>query len=360
MKCKKCGHEINEGDLFCENCGSPIEVQEKNIQKSKGNKKTKIFIGVILVIILVLCGLFYIGSKPKDIKMEASELLKVINSEDEKKVEEYYGDNLYVHGYLVRDTREHSNNEKDGYHILVPSMENLEDSSDFVLFTYEGELDENIGTGSEVTVQGKLGKKNEDSSDLLIAEEIKIIKKEEPVYEIDFEKLDEKYIGKKVQICGRMIDLLGKGHYITDLELNNALELKGLTEQEFTSYFKNGSMATIIGTLKEDGKLEVENITQNDYSKDMSYDFGLSVGDCYNTSFEKAEEITIHGKYLRNPFYSVPYAIGDENGSQFIELRFSNSSINLDKYFESGEKCVISGYISEGGRGYVLDVTAIG
>lgn len=361
MKCEKCRHEINKGDLFCENCGSSVESYEKNIQKSNGKKKNKIIIGAVLVVILVLGGLFYMEYRPKDIEMEASELSKIMNSEDEKKVDEYYGDNLHVHGYLIRDTREFSDNEENGYYMLVPSMENLDDleSSNLILFAYEGKLDEDIGTGSEVTIQGKL-EKNKDSIVLLNAKEIEIIKKEEPVYQIDIEELDEKYVGQKVQIYGRMIDLLGEGHYIADLELNNVLKLKGLTEQEFASYFKNGSMATVIGTLNKDGELDVKNITQNEYSKEMSYDFGLSVADCYNTLFGNAEEITIHGKYLRNPSYSVPYAIGDENGSQFIELRFSNSGSDLDKYFESGEQCVITGYISEGGRGFVLEVTAVG
>ena len=41
MKCKKCGSEIKDGNLFCVNCGTSIEsnkVEEKNVKKKETNK----------------------------------------------------------------------------------------------------------------------------------------------------------------------------------------------------------------------------------------------------------------------------------------------------------------------------------
>ncbi len=73
MKCKKCGHEINEGDLFCENCGSKVEKEEKVETRSKtkkGKLNPKIIAIVAVAIIVVLGGGFFVYSnfindKPK-------------------------------------------------------------------------------------------------------------------------------------------------------------------------------------------------------------------------------------------------------------------------------------------------------
>ncbi|WRK52021.1 zinc ribbon domain-containing protein [Coprobacillaceae bacterium CR2/5/TPMF4] len=39
MKCKNCGHEIQQGDLFCENCGAKLNQSlQEAVKMHKINK----------------------------------------------------------------------------------------------------------------------------------------------------------------------------------------------------------------------------------------------------------------------------------------------------------------------------------
>lgn len=381
MYCQKCGNGISEGDMFCQKCGWKVEgdkieegiglsgiENEKNqkpeeeiidsIKTKKNRKKTKILFGVSVGIIVSLIAVFGIFFMPKDTDIEAGDLAKLINNGEADK---YYSDNLYVHGYLVRDTREMSTNEKENYYILVSNIENWEESTDSLVFVYEEGLEDNLGTGTELIVQGHLKDNSNDSVNMLIGEDVEIKKIVDPIYTLDFEQLkNTEYIDKQINITGRMIDLLGQGHFLADEELNNSVALKGLTEAEFANYFKNGNYATITGILTKDNTIKVDKISQNEFTKKMSYDYGMSVSECYQSYFSNGEEVTIHGIYLKNSFASVPYAVMDEETGQFITLTTFTESIDLDKYFESEEQCVITGNISEGGTGYILEVIAIG
>lgn len=382
MKCEKCGHKVNNEDMYCQNCGNEIkkseiheteinannvdkQVNKKQVQPKKeetkdkqSKKKTKIILGTIIGIIIALIAIIGIFSMPKDVEIEANELARLINSGEEDK---YQDDNLYVHGYLVRDTRENITNEDKGYYTLVSDIDNWENSTNILVFIYEKKLDENLGTGSEVVIHGQLRDSDTDSMGMVIANDIEIKKKVDPIYTLDFGQLaNNKYIDKQIKISGRMIDLLGQGHFLSDEELNYAVELKGLTDFEFASYFKNGSYATITGTLTKDKTIKVDKILQDESTKKMSYDYGISVSECYHSYLSEGEEVTIHGTYTKNGSHSVPYAIMDDETGQFIALTTFTESIDLDKYFESNEQCVITGNISEGGTGYILEVIAIG
>ena len=92
----------------------------------------------------------------------------------------------------------------------------------------------------------------------------------------------------------------------------------------------------------------------------MSFEYGTSVKDCINSYVNIGEEITIKGIFVKNGSFSVPYSVQDEETGQFIALSVPFENIDLDKYFESGENCVVTGYISEGGTSYVINITAIG
>lgn len=382
MKCEKCGHKVNNEDKYCQKCGNEIkksEIHEKEINANnvdkqtnenqvqpkkeetkdkQSKKKTKIILGTIIGVIIALIAIIGIFSMPKDVEIEANELARLINSGEEDK---YQNDNLYIHGYLVRDTRENITNEDKGYYTLVSDIDNWENSTNILVFIYEKKLDENLGTGSEVVIHGQLRDSDTDSMGMVIANDIEIKKKVDSIYTLDFEKIENnKYIDKQIKISGRMIDLLGQGHFLSDEELNHAVELKGLTEFEFASYFKNGSYATITGTLTKDKTIKVDKILQDESTKKMSYDYGISVSECYHSYLSEGEEVTIHGTYTKNGSYSVPYAIMDDETGQFIALTTFTESIDLDKYFESNEQCVITGNIFEGGTGYVLEVIAIG
>lgn len=47
MKCKNCGGEISAGNLFCMNCGTPVNYE-------KNNKKTGIIVAVAVVAVVVI------------------------------------------------------------------------------------------------------------------------------------------------------------------------------------------------------------------------------------------------------------------------------------------------------------------
>lgn len=397
MKCRKCGYEISENDNFCQNCGCKVDKTEivsestknnesnitgldnessteksikpistPNGEKGTNKKKRRTIIGVIIGIIVIAITIITLIVWPKEVEIEADKLASLIYEGNEA---QYYLDTLYVHGYLVRDTKNTSNDS--GYYILVSDIENWQNISDLdemLIFTFEKGLDANLGTGSEIIVKGKLRGQNEDyATDLLIGESIEIKSIVEPVINIDFNELNNswtKYIDKRVKISGRMIDVLGIGHYLTDDEIDNSICIKGFTENEFRSYYKRGSKGIVTGVLKYDKDevyIQVEGIEQNDFTQELSYEYGVSVSDCYYYHFGNGIEITIHGKYIRNATYSAPYAIQDENSYQFIVLDTSYfGGVDLDDYFESGQSCVITGYIYETGTGYRIDVQAIG
>lgn len=158
MKCNNCNCEVKEDEGFCHNCGQKIERQREVIHEEKqerriedlllhkksGKKKAIIVISVILSIIAIAVAvkLFY-DMKPKDIKMEANQLSKIIEDGDLK---EYSGDNLFVHGYLLRRS------DEDKTYILY-----TDDLTEFVVFIFEDGIDESLGDGSEVTIQGRIG-----------------------------------------------------------------------------------------------------------------------------------------------------------------------------------------------------------
>ena len=210
MKCEKCGNEITEEDIFCQNCGCKIEREEqielnKNINEKeietisnsddlnlhkKKSKKSVFIISFIIVILLAIIG-FSMFSIPKDVEIEAGTLANEIYNGD---VDKYASNNLFVHGYIIRDTRE-SNNEKNGYYIVVSDIDNWEtlDSSQIVTFKYDMGIEESVGTGSEIIVQGHLDIQ-EDSPDMsiLVGDDITIKNKVDPTYKIDFDQLSKR------------------------------------------------------------------------------------------------------------------------------------------------------------------------
>lgn len=351
MKCRNCGNELGEGDTFCQNCGTKIDIQSEKKQQKKSKKKYIIIGCFILLLAVAVCIYFFI---PNEMKLEVQELADAVNNNT---VSEYYSKELVVHGYLVRDNRSYANNEDDEYYIFVSDTNDWQDNNDFILIKYSDGLDDDFGTGTELIVSGEL----QEDSNILLANQIDVKKSVERTYNVNFKQLsEENYANKKISITGRMIDLLGEGHYLTDAEINYSVQLKGITESKFADYFKNGSMAIVTGTFNDDETLTVESIEQTEVTKDSSYNFGMSVNECYNTYLTEGQEITLNGTYIKNSSASIPYAIQDEETGQFIALSVTNESIDLDEYFESGEQCVITGNISEGGSSYILYVTAIG
>lgn len=72
MKCKKCGFEVSENDLFCGNCGAKVEIE----QNKKPNNK---IILIIVVIGIVICGvgisLFLLNNKDEQTNNNNNEVI---------------------------------------------------------------------------------------------------------------------------------------------------------------------------------------------------------------------------------------------------------------------------------------------
>ena len=67
MNCRKCGMNLNEGDVFCPNCGTKVQNNEvqynynnMNNQPQKSDNSVKIIIGVIIGIVVLLIMIFAI------------------------------------------------------------------------------------------------------------------------------------------------------------------------------------------------------------------------------------------------------------------------------------------------------------
>ena len=66
MFCEKCGHELTDDSVFCENCGSPVE--GSGISKEKGTKKWLIggICGGVATVLVVIGVLFVTGVLGED------------------------------------------------------------------------------------------------------------------------------------------------------------------------------------------------------------------------------------------------------------------------------------------------------
>lgn len=113
MYCRSCGQQINEGDVFCGNCGTPIEAKKtnlaadiavgntdittstflKNIENKQSEKKMsrkKILISLTIGILILLnigAGTWYFFYKPNDARPKVMVKEKV-STKDEKSIDE--------------------------------------------------------------------------------------------------------------------------------------------------------------------------------------------------------------------------------------------------------------------------------
>lgn len=375
MICPKCGNEINEGDLFCDECGTKIEQpagSEKKVEKKKKNIVKKVLI--ILAIAFVMLGIIgYITDDGEDSNadetvdktveeyhFEVEKLSKILSSDE--KYKKYEGDKIYVHGYLGVSSNI-VNGEVQGEDNQINALVSKEDENSYVLFTYKKGMDDSLGNLSEMELIGKIKYSKNYEQPIFIASKVRVIQKEERIYNVgSLEELansNSQLMGKKIIVYGRLLDFLGQGHTIVSDDLKQTFKLKGMTESEYANYFKNGSKAYVTGTYTDDKEIIVEKVNQDESTKEDSNSIGISVSQVYSTG-DVGQQVTIKGTYVRNGSYSVPYSVMDESTGQFIALYTSNDSVDFNDYFESDATCIVTGYLWETGTGYSLEVTAIG
>lgn len=286
MKCKKCGTEIEAGDVFCGNCGEKIDVEDTSSveagtydgvgtvddKKDKPKRKTKLVIGIAIAAAVVIALVAFFALQPKEMDIEAGELAKILLSEDEDAIKEYEGVTLHVHGYLNRDSN------KDYYTLYT----NAKDDTG-VMFTSKESVDEEIGNESELVVTGRIAPMEEGSSLwILEAESIDIKKKAERIYDVEsvskLLKNSEKYLNKKVFVTGAVmvagsddVTMVDVGHEDED----KYVRLTGLSGAKTAKVGSKYGMYMVTGTYYMEGSApavdveKIELITELDVPEEM-------------------------------------------------------------------------------------------
>ena len=367
MYCKKCGAEVAEKDKFCYKCGSLVEIDEtvdfiksnenKEIDDSKTNtkKKKKYLIGAIIAVILIGT-LVLLVPKTEEHNLDVVKASEILFSDQ---VSEYYGDVFNITGILLKNP----NNE--GYYSLVSSLSEMNATDvNLVVFTYDGELPEQVGTGSEVIIKGKI--KEDSSSSVIVAEEIEVLK-EDSIYYTDVLTILEDsdyYVGKKVVLTGRLTRNVLHGYdSIVDLLGSNELIIAGnMTTAEFVKEIKDGSVAIFSGTIQKDEsilKLKIDTISHTEDTKQAFNQFieAYSVSELYSYSWDDGEVVAVYGKYVENGSYSVPYSVCDLKTGQYISI---NAMVDFKDYLSNDQVVVLTGYLYRTGTGYRLDVARFG
>jgi len=261
VKCKKCGQELLDGDVFCGSCGCKVEpeqsesknIMDENKEKSSGKKKTlPIILGIIAIVVILV--FVVIGMQPKDLHMEASTLGDILNTKEE---EAYYGDTLFVHGFLLRDS------EKPNVFMLHSSSSDDEKKIEVL---YEAGLDESLGDRSEIIVKGQIGYLNDEPDvSLLLGEEIEVVKAEERVHSfIDVDDLfanADNCVESKVSVTGYVETGGWFGPYMMNASFTRDIALWNLTEEQQSEM--NMKLCTVVGVfdyIEGDPYIQVESI----------------------------------------------------------------------------------------------------
>lgn len=352
MKCVNCGTQVSENDVFCQNCGKKIErestsiienknediVKEEEKVSDKPNQQKKgSSLGILLLVILAAVIYFMF---PKTYSMEANELYKELFVEENTK---YQKGTLEVHGYLLLTNDPEvfclaSNYVEVGSQLL---------GVDAIDFTWEN-YDNTLGSGSELTVKGKLA----DDGTTLIAEEIVIHKAVDPLLKVD--SIDELlgnadyYLGKIIEVPARLTITNMNGSYISDDYMVNVAWLYGISNQELADVYLEGSWCVVKGKLILDGSnyaIEVKDVFQNEFTKEQNEISFYNSEHSVDMVFENPD------KYIGKEFYlygPVEFIL-DETGSYYTYAltNYYEHMYGYDKFIEiDGNFYEDAGYIT--------------
>ena len=369
MYCRTCGAEIAAEDKYCQKCGSVNEEaypeMQQELTKEKTKKKYGFIIGGILIGVLVLVlGVFFM--KPTIHEVDVATASSMIYSDE---MESYYGDEFHIRGILVKDDRD---NKNDNYYSLVASLEEMNaEDIDIVVFVYNQEIAEQVGTGSEIIIKGKLNE--ESGSGTIIVDEIEVLK-EESIYYTDMETILadlDFYEGKKIVVTGRLYrELLKVQDWLFDVGGNQGIQVDGnVITDDFIKYLREGSVGIVSGTIVDtpDGKkFKIEKFEQNEQTKTMFendtnpwlvsgiYQYGR-----WQDGALEGEKVTVIGTYIENFSYSNPQVIMDFENGQSLKLD-SSPLCDYTPYFSNKQTIIVTGTLKRGGTGYILEVEGIG
>lgn len=81
MKCKKCGFEVSENDLFCVNCGAKVEIEPN---KKPNNKMKLIIVAIVVVICAGGIGFFLMNNNNDEDKANNKEVVSNQEEDNDK------------------------------------------------------------------------------------------------------------------------------------------------------------------------------------------------------------------------------------------------------------------------------------
>lgn len=88
MKCNNCGQKLNDGDLFCGNCGAPVP-------SGHSSKKVVYIVIAVAVILAIAAGVILaltIGSDSSDDSKPAAEIQSDTDSCKDSEADTYTGE----------------------------------------------------------------------------------------------------------------------------------------------------------------------------------------------------------------------------------------------------------------------------
>ena len=88
MKCNNCGQKLNDGDLFCGNCGAPVP-------SGRSSKKVVYIVIAVAVVLAIAAGVILaltIGSDSSDDSKPAAEIQSDTDSSKDSEADTYTGE----------------------------------------------------------------------------------------------------------------------------------------------------------------------------------------------------------------------------------------------------------------------------
>lgn len=155
MKCSNCGKEIIEPSQFCPDCGSAIsyEVANQNPLVEKRRKRTIVFIVIAAILFVGIIGFILFvpihDSQPSnlDVQQIINMCKEIPYNELLRNPSSHKGDMVHFSGVISTLMHESEN----GQEYLVT----LNDSSDYIYFTFNASDGSRLLEGDEVEIYGE-------------------------------------------------------------------------------------------------------------------------------------------------------------------------------------------------------------
>lgn len=95
MVCEKCGHEMPDGEEYCQFCGFKVTVSSENEEKAKKNSsKDKLIVIAIIAVFFIIIGIYVIQDavEKKRRDEEISKAMQQVLEETKEIVEDFEKD----------------------------------------------------------------------------------------------------------------------------------------------------------------------------------------------------------------------------------------------------------------------------